>query len=410
MKIVRSVFQMLFLWSTILLRGQSYGCTDPAALNYNSSASANDGSCLYPAASVTPVVTFNLTDTLSETSGLISWNNGLWTHNDNTDTHIYSLDTVGHITQAYSLPGIVNTDWEEISQDDQYVYIGDFGNNANGNRRDLRIFRIEKNSLLVHAPVIDTIGFSYSDQTDFSATGSNHTDFDCEAFIVSADSIFLFTKQWIKNKTSMYSLSKKPGVHSANLKYTLDVQGLVTGAVYLESKRLIALSGYSGLMQPFVYLLYDFSGSDYFGANKRKITVALPFHQVEGIATANGLSYYISNEYFSYPQVITTMQKLHVLDLRPFLNSYITSITGSPENEKQTDLIVSYDPAGNSINVHVPKQPVDLGYRIFDSQGTVVLSGKLNTPNTRIGLAGLANGMYLFCTSRNTKKFFKVKL
>jgi hypothetical protein len=62
---------------------------------------------------------------------------------------------------------VKNTDWEEISQDSSYIYVGDFGNNYQGNRTDLHILRIEKKSFLLNQPIIDTISFSYSNQTDF---------------------------------------------------------------------------------------------------------------------------------------------------------------------------------------------------------------------------------------------------
>ena len=178
------------------------------------------------------------------------------------------------------------------------------------------------------SPRIDSISFSYSTQTDFNAAGANNTNFDCEAFIVSADSIYLFTKEWISLKTSLYVLPKTSGEHIAEFRASLNTEGLITGASWLEQKRLIAICGYSTLLQPFIYLLYDFSGDDFFGGNKRKISLNLPFHQIEGIATEDGLSYYVSNERFSN-QLITVEQKLHKLDLSAFLHGYISDDTTS---------------------------------------------------------------------------------
>ncbi len=111
------------------------GCTDPLANNYDPSATFNDGSCTYDPVSISLQSTSLLSDQISETSVLINWNGVLWTHNDNADTVIYGLDSMsGDIVQTYSLNGVRNIDWEEISQDDEYIYIGDFGNNSNGNQ------------------------------------------------------------------------------------------------------------------------------------------------------------------------------------------------------------------------------------------------------------------------------------
>ena len=264
MIIIRLLFSIGFFWIINVLNAQINGCTDPLAINYNSKATKNDGSCVYNSASLSVTTSFILPAVIEETSGLIYWNNFFWTHNDNVDKNLYALklnDLENY--QKYSLTEITNIDWEEVSQDNDYLYVGDFGNNSNGNRTNLKILRIEKKSLMAGSPVIDSISFIYSNQTDFSGTGANKTDFDCEAFIVGTDNIYLFTKQWVTQKTGIYLLSKTPGNHIASLTATLDVQGLITGSVYLKHERLIALCGYSTLLQPFIFLLYDFLENDF---------------------------------------------------------------------------------------------------------------------------------------------------
>ena len=388
---------------------QINGCTDPLATNYNSSATVNDGSCLYNPVSVSPTASYILDNKLQETSGLIKWDNRIWTHNDSgSDTNIYKLDTLnGNILQNYPLSGVKNTDWEEISQDADFVYIGDFGNNANGNRKDLKILKIDKNSILTNSPTIETINFSYSNQSNFSATGSNNTDFDCEAFIVSDDSIYLFTKQWSSEKTSVYSLPKKPGSHIAKLKSTFNVQGLITGATYLESKKLLVFCGYSKLLQPFIYLLYDFPGTDFFSGNKRKADVSLPFHQVEGIATIDGLKYYISNEKFTQ-QPINVSQKLHILNLNNFLGNYLSNLFNSTEIQSFENDLLFPNPAGDLISVKSDKINFPADYLIVNQSNQIVSAGKLSTENQRINISDLAAGIYILKMGGQNKQSFKV--
>jgi len=308
------------------IRAQIPGCTDPLASNYNRSATVNDGSCIYASATAGSVTDILLPESLPETSGLIHWNNGLWTHNDSDDSNIYSLDTIsGAVLQSIALPGIVNTDWEEISEDSDFIYIGDFGNNFSGNRTDLKILKLSKASVLAGKPEVETISFSYSGQGTSDLTEPNNTDFDCEAMVVSKDSIYLFTKQWVSGGTALYSLSKTPGVHVAKLKSVYNVRGLITGAVWLEPQRLIALCGYNKILEPFVFLLYDFQGTDFFGGNKRKLSLDLPYHQVEAITTADGLKYFITNENFTQPDFVTVPQALNILDLQQFLGPYLSA-------------------------------------------------------------------------------------
>lgn len=172
MQIFFSISLVVFLMGATHSKAQIYGCTDPLANNYNPSATVNNGSCTYNAASVSPVASSNLSNTLAETSGLIFWNNLVWTHNDSDDVNVYGLDTLnGGILQTQPLTGSLNTDWEEVSQDSDYLYVGDFGNNGNGNRTDLKILKISKNSFLSGSPVIETINFSYSNQVNFNRPG-----------------------------------------------------------------------------------------------------------------------------------------------------------------------------------------------------------------------------------------------
>ena len=389
---------------------QISGCTDPMASNYNTAATINDGSCVYSNASVTPVSSNILDSILSETSGLIIWNNYLWTHNDNSDTNLYSLDTAtAVIVQTLPLSGVQNNDWEDIAQDSNYIYIGDFGNNGNGNRTDLKILRIAKTSVLMGSPIADTINFSYADQTDFTPAGANNTDYDCEALIVTHDSIFLFTKQWVSQKTSVYALPKIPGTYSAQLKTGYDVSGLITGATYLESKRLVVLCGYSSLLQPFIYLLYDFSGYNFFSGNKRKISVSLPFYQTEGIATANGLKYYLSNEYFTQPPFVTNEQKVHILDLSPYLGIYLNySMLSISENNSELSMRMYPNPANDFIIIEVSKNLLPSDYMITDSAGKIVMSGKLSEEKSKIRIKKMRSGLYYLSVNKNLKQSFAV--
>jgi hypothetical protein len=309
------------------VNAQTIGCTDPLSTNYNPQATISDGSCSYANASVAPAASVNLPAAVIETSGLIAMDGYLYTHNDNSDINLYGLDPgTGTIVQTLPVVGTTNRDWEDIAQDDEYLYIGDFGNNSNGNRTNLKIVRVLKSSLQSGSPVTDVINFAYADQTSFAPTGNNNTDFDCEALVVSHDSIYLFTKQWVAKKTTIYALPKMPGTYLARKNTTYNVNGLITGATYLQDKKLVVLCGYSTALQPFFYLLYKFNGQDFFSGNKRKVNISLPFHQVEGVTTTNGLDYYATNERFT--QYMNVPHKLHHFNLRPYLENYIANLPG----------------------------------------------------------------------------------
>ncbi len=316
---------------------QSSGCTDPVASNYSDTVTVNDGSCTYPSATISSEKTHNLPSGHEDTSGIIYWNGKFWLINDSGPGNMYGLtfDAVSDIEPIH-LGDVPKRDWEEITQDDTHIYIGDFGNNY-GSRTNLRVLKFSKQSILDGDPKAEIINFTYSDQDDLTSPGSNETDFDCEAFIIREDTLYLFTKQWASEKTSVYTLPAEPGNHVAQLRETYDVQGLVTGSVYLEDKRLLVFSGYSSDMAPFLYLFYDFEGVDFFGGNRRKVSLDLPGnflgrgHQVEAVTTRDGLTYYITNEHFSI-SVLTFPQQIHKLDLTGLLGHYVGGRTTTSHN------------------------------------------------------------------------------
>jgi hypothetical protein len=313
-KLFVPVFVCVF--ASALVQAQTPGCTDPVATNFQSTATQNNGTCTYGAATLTPTTKFSLNTSLNETSGIIWWNGKIWTHQDSGNPlEIYAVDTTtGNIDRTVTVTNAttLNMDWEDIAQDDDYIYIGDFGNNASGNRTNLKIYKIAKADVLAGDNVTaEIINFSYADQTDFTATSANNTDFDCEALISYGNSLFLFSKNWVNHKTKLYELPKTAGTYIATNNGELDVQGLITGADVLADRRTIVLVGYSTTLAPFIYLLYDFSANSFFGANKRKVALNAGIRQVEGVAIVKPDHFFISNELRS-PFTVAQLQTIGV--------------------------------------------------------------------------------------------------
>jgi hypothetical protein len=356
---------------------------------------------LYPNTNLNPIVSWDLPATAVETSGLLYWAGALWTHNDNSDINLYSIDTLSNpaTLTGFNLGTLSNYDWEDIDQDSLYLYLGDVGNNVNGNRTDLKFYRIAKNSIIIGVLEVDTILFSYATQTDFSGTGANNTDYDCEAFIVKGDSIYLFTKEWVANESRLFVIPKSPGTYTANFISQFNVQGLITGAVYHQNPELVTLCGYTETLQPFAYLLYDFDGNDFFSGNKRRLGINLPFHQVEGITTTDGLSFFMSNEKFQQ-SILTTDQKLHRFDLSPYLETYFT---GLGLNEKVLSEILIYpNPAADEVVISCPEAYVGKTFSIFNSKGELIESSTITSTKTSLSISNWRTNLTYFLSVENS--------
>ncbi|HBE41823.1 MAG TPA: hypothetical protein DDW27_11585 [Bacteroidales bacterium] len=394
-----------FFLSAFQISAQQAGCPDRLAVNYDPEAIVNDGSCRYNPANIAPLGSLNLDAEISETSGLIFRDNMFWTHNDNTDINLYALDTLyGKVIRPYPLTGLTNTDWEEITQDENYIYIGDFGNNS-GNRTDLKVYRVARQSIPGNTLQFDSICFSYPEQVDFDSE-SYDSDFDCEAFIVSGDSLYLFTKCWASNTTTLYSVPKSPGTWDAKMRSSLNVNGLITGAVYIGEKRVIVLTGYSEKLKPFLYMLYDFTGTGFFDGNKRKIDLLLPYHQVEAITTTSGTRFFITNEAFSYEPLIKNRQKIHLVDLRSFLGDYLGLSVPVPDN--LNSFIISPNPTNEYILVQSLPELIPADYFLINISGQIVKSGELESDSSVVNLSDLSSGIYFLRIGTEKRHAYKI--
>ena len=301
---------------------QLLGCTDPLAINYNSSAQRNDGSCTYPSTTIKPFTSVALQGFLPEISGLLNFRGGLWGHNDNSDRKLYRIDTAtGFVVESKKMMGGLNRDWEDICSDDSFIFVGDFGNNYRGNRKDLTVYKWRKSLLTDSFFVQDSIRFNYPEQTDFTELLPNKTNFDCEAMVAVGDSLYLFTKQWGNLGSAIYRLSKKDNLQSAYKVGDLPVAGLITGASYNEKHHAFVLVGYSDLLQPFLYLLYDLDGNNFSTCNKRKVSIDLPFYQLEAIDFIDSYTIALGNERFAN-SFIKTNESLQFVNLSFLLGDY----------------------------------------------------------------------------------------
>ncbi len=297
---------------------QVYGCPDPEANNYDPGATANDGSCQYNTTNYAPVVKVNpLNSLLTETSGLQWADNSLWTFNDGGGAAaIYRIDTITNtILQTVNLTGATNVDWEDITLDGTNFYVGDFGNNADGARNNLKIYKFPLSAIPdyhthavanIPAANISTIAFTYNDQPTPTPTPlPNQTAFDCEAMIVDGGKLHLFSKNWTTPVSTHYVIDGTTGgTYVAMPVDTLATGYLVTGADKSPGQQIVVLLGYQAAIpgNHFMHVLSDYSGGKLFNGNKRKINLgnAGTMGQAEGIAFKTSSTGYISNEQYSF--------------------------------------------------------------------------------------------------------------
>lgn len=220
--------------------------------------------------------------------------------NDGGDKpYLYAFDQGNsNEIRKIKIDGVENNDWEELTRDEDYIYIGDTGNNG-GTRQNLMIYKVKKSDVLHKDEVVpEKILFRYEGQTRFN--DSNRHNFDCEAFVSVGDSLYLFTKNRGDLRTDVYGIPKIPGSYLAGKLRSFDSRGLITGADYRsnQSKAELVLIGYNvkgHVYNPFLIHFTNFSGTDFFGGSSERITIDQEL-QGESVLFHDDNSVYISNE------------------------------------------------------------------------------------------------------------------
>jgi len=243
---------------------------------------------------------------LHESSGLIYFDSLFWTFNDGGNkSEVYGIKIdSGNIFKVLTIENVDQTDWEDIAQDSESIFIGDFGNN-NGSRENLSVIKFLKSQItdLSEQHIIsEIIEFSYPDQKDFSANYRN-TSFDCEALTCIGDSLILFTKDWVNYRSSVYKIPKIPGRYVASKFATINSEGLITGADYNSKSHQLGLVGYSNYL-PFIILVENFDMNGPIFNDLLKITFDdFQGTKLEGIAF-KGSQLFVSSEGDFYQQAI----------------------------------------------------------------------------------------------------------
>lgn len=226
-----------------------------------------------------------LPDKLLEGSGLIFYDNLFWSLNDSGgDNIVFGFNREGKIQKEIEITNADNIDWEDITQDDTYIYIGDFGNNA-GIREDLKVYKIRKSDLTAERRIqvnAEEIQFSYKNQTLFRFRPFG-TEFDGEALAEFDNKLYLFTKNWINETTAVYELPKSLGEYNLEPIDSFNVAGLITGADFSPDKSKLALVGYHNF-KPILRLFSKFSGDRFFSGERVFIEMdSITGAQTEGI-------------------------------------------------------------------------------------------------------------------------------
>ncbi|MDG1337736.1 MAG: hypothetical protein P8P23_02760 [Flavobacteriaceae bacterium] len=234
---------------------------------------------------------------INETSGLEFYNNNFITHNDSGgEPSLYVFNEDGEIIETIGLNKnpdfeIENNDWEDITNDNEYLFVADTGNNF-GNRDNLNIIRVSKGTDFMVDGIIE---ISYSDQESFFPRPKHK--YDAEAIIVIEDKIALFSKDRENLNTDLYLVDKnRNGSQILTSEVSYNVNTLITGGDYDEDRNLLALVSYNSNGNQYLLLFENFKLNNLENNTFKKLKIPLEQAQIEAVKIIDEKTFWVTSE------------------------------------------------------------------------------------------------------------------
>ena len=234
---------------------------------------------------------------INETSGLEFYNNNFITHNDSGgEPSLYVFNEMGEVIETIGLNKnpdfeIENNDWEDITNDNEYLFVADTGNNF-GNRDNLNIIRVSKGTDFMVDGIIE---ISYSDQESFFPRPKHK--YDAEAIIVIEDKIALFSKDRENLNTDLYLVDKNQnGSQILTSEVSYNVNTLITGGDYDEERNLLALVSYNSKGNQYLLLFKNFKLNNLENNTFKKFKIPLEQAQIEAVKIIDEKTFWVTSE------------------------------------------------------------------------------------------------------------------
>lgn len=267
---------------------------------------------------------------LNEMSGIVKsrrYPDVFWVHNDSGDApRLFAVRADGTVVMPAYLsndffvgdtpvdgkkpyPGVMidgaaNSDWEDITLDNDTLYIADLGNNGNA-RRDLAIYTLPEPNpeATQRAHVLKRLPVAYPDQSAFPDPARWH--FDCEAVFVYNGRLHVVTKHRAPGKintpetgANLYRLDS-PAADRVNVLKKLDTApdlgGWVTGANVSPDNKTLAVLCQAPVASVWLFDLGRTSGDRLLSGRARRLILSNA-QQCEAVCFADNETLLVTNE------------------------------------------------------------------------------------------------------------------
>tara|TARA_B100001758_G_C18337670_1_gene572542 strand:- start:149 stop:1006 length:858 start_codon:yes stop_codon:yes gene_type:complete len=202
--------------------------------------------------------TYYLSKQLNEISGIDNAFFGVYfsINDSGDDSFVYLIKDDGSVLHKMFVSGAENIDWEDLSSDGDFLYIGDIGNNQN-QRKDLMVYRVpiniswmfysihrKLNHNLPDTVKAELYALNYPDQMMFPPEDSQ-MNFDSEALTYADGKLLILSKDRskpYKGICKIYEADLSNNLLEVKLLQEIQLKGVswltgsVTGCDYFNNK------------------------------------------------------------------------------------------------------------------------------------------------------------------------------
>lgn len=221
-----------------------------------------------PTPAINPVPLTSL-KAVQETSGLLCFENKLWTINDSGNSpNLYQVDPQHGVVSSSVATDANNQDWEALTLMGNQLIVADIGNNS-GSRRRISLYLFDWP--LQHGKTANSqrIELPYPTPNTIVADAPVQPymhNLDAEALAVNPDGLFLFSKNWLADSSTVYRVDLNK-VSLTTLTNINGLPGMLTDVSWAPQAQLFVATGYrnirkhgvmfalTGDFQPFLALI-----------------------------------------------------------------------------------------------------------------------------------------------------------
>ena len=206
---------------------------------------------------------------------------------------MYYLNQDGELLFRRIFNDLKNNDWEDLTADEEFIYIADTGNNFD-TRENLRIIKIPIDS---ENNYFEIINFYYPEQVKF-ITLEKSSQYDAEGLITIGENLIIFTKNKLKKITEIYTLPKIAGTYEAKKIGSLNIQSIITGADYDSKTKLLALTGSLSFKgdKYYIFKIKDFDPKKTINNHIDMYEIPIGKSQVESIKIIDKNNFWVTSE------------------------------------------------------------------------------------------------------------------